>query len=78
MSIIGTGQAWADDAHTILMPGYRVVHGFLNYQVSAPVLLTVSFNNLFNKLAYTEVEGDGHAARALTGRAIKAGLKYAF
>lgn len=78
VSIIGTGQAWADDAHTILMPGYRVVHGFLNYQVSAPVLLTVSFNNLFNKLAYTEVEGDGHAARALTGRAIKAGLKYAF
>jgi hypothetical protein len=40
--------------------------------------LIVSVNNALNKLAYTEVEGDGHAARALAGRSAKATLKYEF
>lgn len=78
VSVVGTGEAWADDAHTILMPSYQVVHGFVNYQVNKAVQLSLTFNNLFNKLGYTEVEGDGHAARAITGRAVKVGLKYAF
>ena len=78
VSVIGSGEAWADDGHTILMPAYQVVHGFATYQVTSAVQASLSFNNLFNKLAYTEVEGDGHAARALTGRAVKVGLKYSF
>ncbi|WP_426195820.1 TonB-dependent receptor domain-containing protein [Massilia sp. DWR3-1-1] len=77
-SVVGTGEAWADDAHTILMPAYRVVHGFANYQVNSAVQVSLTFNNLFNKLGYTEVEGDGHAARAVSGRAVKVGLKYSF
>ena len=32
-------------------------------------LLSLSVNNLFNKIGYTEVEGDGHAARSIGGRA---------
>jgi len=78
VSVIGTGKAWADDAHTINMPAYAVVHGFFNYQVTERVQLALSANNLFNKIGYTEVEGDGHAARAITGRSVKATLKYAF
>lgn len=78
VSVIGTGKAWADDAHTILMPAYHVVNGFLNYQINAPLSLSLTFNNVFNKLGYTEVEGDGHAARAITGRSVKLGLKYTF
>lgn len=78
VSVIGTGKSWADDAHTILMPAYHVVNGFLNYQVSAPLSVSLTFNNLFNKIGYTEVEGDGHAARSITGRSVKLGLKYSF
>lgn len=78
VSLIGTGKAWADDAHTIIMPAYRVVNASLQYQVTPQATVTLSANNLFNKLGYTEVEGDGHAARAITGRSIKASLQYTF
>ncbi|MES2076501.1 MAG: TonB-dependent receptor [Pseudomonadota bacterium] len=77
-SIVGTGKSWADDAHTINMPAYQVVNAFLNYQLSAKALLSLTANNLFDKIGYTEVEGDGHAARSITGRAVKLSLSYAF
>ncbi len=78
VSVIGTGKSWADDQHTIVMPAYRSVSGFFNYQASASMLLSLTASNLFNTIGYTEVEGDGHAARAIAGRAVKLGLKYAF
>ena len=78
VSVIGTGKSWGDDAHTIVMPAYAVVHGFFNYQLGASTQLSLSANNLFNKIGYTEVEGDGHAARSISGRAIKATVKYSF
>ena len=40
--------------------------------------VALTANNLLNKIGYTEVEGDGHAARSITGRAVKVSLKYAF
>lgn len=78
MALVGTGKSWADDAHTIIMPGYRVVSAFVNYQLSERAMLSLSANNLFNTIGYTEVEGDGHAARSISGRAVKATLKYSF
>ncbi|MDQ1815833.1 TonB-dependent receptor [Massilia sp. CCM 9210] len=78
VSVIGTGKSWADDVHTIIMPAYAVVHGFFNYQLGERTQLALSANNLFNKTGYTEVEGDGHAARSISGRAIKASIRYAF
>ena len=78
VSVIGTGDAWADDQHTILMPAYQVVNGFLRYQVAAKTSMSLTVNNLFNKIGYTEVEGDGHAARSITGRSVKLGLTYSF
>jgi outer membrane receptor protein involved in Fe transport len=78
LSLIGTGKSWADDANTIRMPAYHVVNASLQYQVTPQATVTLSANNLFNKLGYTEVEGDGHAARAITGRSIKASLQYSF
>ncbi len=78
LSLIGTGKSWADDAHTIIMPAYRVVNATVQYQATPQAVVTLSANNLFNKLGYTEVEGDGHAARAITGRSIKASLQYSF
>ncbi len=77
-SVIGTGKSWADDGHTIDMPAYAVVNGYFNYQVNERVMVALSANNLLDKIGYTEVEGDGHAARSITGRSVKATLKYAF
>ncbi|WP_317204841.1 TonB-dependent receptor [Janthinobacterium sp.] len=78
VSLIGTGKSWGDDAHTIILPAYRVVNAFLNYQLTPQAQLSLSANNLFDRIGYTEVESDGHAARAISGRAVKVGLKYAF
>jgi outer membrane receptor protein involved in Fe transport len=54
------------------------VNAFANYRVTEKATLSLSVNNLFNKIGYTEVEGDGHAARSISGRAAKVSLSYAF
>ncbi|MYM69745.1 TonB-dependent receptor [Pseudoduganella sp. FT55W] len=77
-SVIGTGKSWGDDAHTIVLPAYEVVNAYLNYNLTPKTVLSLSVNNLFNKIGYTEVEGDGHAARSISGRAAKVSLSYAF
>ena len=77
-TLIGTGKSWGDDAHTIVLPAYEVVHLFANYNVTPKATVSLSVNNLFNKIGYTEVEGDGHAARSISGRAAKVTLSYAF
>jgi outer membrane receptor protein involved in Fe transport len=77
-SMVGTGKSWADDQHTIVMPAYRTVSAFVNYAVNERVTLSLAANNLFDEIGYTEVEGDGHAARSISGRSIKASLRYSF
>lgn len=77
-AIVGTTASWGDDDNTIRMPGFTVVNAFANYQLSDRAQLSLGVNNLFNTLGYTEVEGDGHAARAVNGRSVKATLKYLF
>ncbi|MFL6636635.1 MAG: hypothetical protein ACJ8HJ_30455 [Massilia sp.] len=71
-------ESSGDDANTLGLPGYTVVHAFLNTQLTPKVQLSLNANNLFNRIGYTEIEGDGHAARSITGRAVKASVKYAF
>jgi outer membrane receptor protein involved in Fe transport len=77
-AVIGTSKAWGDDANTLIQPGYTVLNAFVNYQINDRTGLSVSANNLTNTLGYTEVEGDGHAARSINGRTVKATLKYSF
>jgi outer membrane receptor protein involved in Fe transport len=78
LAIVGTGKSWGDDANTVVLPGYTVVHAFLNYQLTPKVQLSVNANNLFNRIGYTEAEDDGHAARSITGRSVKASVRYSF
>ncbi|CDG80998.1 TonB-dependent receptor [Janthinobacterium agaricidamnosum] len=75
---IGTGKSWGDDAHTIVLPAYQVLNAFINYQITPQTQISLSANNLLDKIGYTEVEGDGHAARSITGRSAKVSLKYTF
>ena len=77
-SIVGTTSSYGDDANTITMDGYVVVNPYVSYQVNDKVQVSLSANNVFNTLGYTEIEGDGHAARAVNGRTYKATLKYQF
>ena len=77
-SIVGTTKSFGDDDNKITMPGYTVINAFANYQISSSAQLGLGVNNLANTLGYTEVEGDGHAARAVNGRSVRATLKYSF
>ncbi|MDL5034223.1 TonB-dependent receptor [Pelomonas sp. APW6] len=77
-SLVGSGKSYGDDQNTITMRGYTVVNGFLSYQINPKTTVSLQANNLFNALAYTEIEGDGHAARALNGRSLRATLKFDF
>lgn len=78
VSVIGTTKSWGDDGNTLTLPGFNVVNAFVNYQVTPQVQASLSLNNLLNSIGYTEVEGDGHAARSVNGRTIRATLKYSF
>ena len=77
-AIIGTTKSFGDDKNTITMPGFVIVNPYLSYQLSSKSTVSLSANNVFNKLGYTEVEGDGHAARAVNGRTVKASMRYLF
>lgn len=77
-ALIGTGKSWGDDANTIRMPGYTVINAFANWQLSDRTLVALSVNNLNNTVGWTEVEGDGHAARSINGRTAKVSMKYTF
>lgn len=78
LAVIGTGKSYGDDANTITMGGYTVVNAFAGWTVNERTQVSLSVNNLGNVLGYTEVEGDGHAARSINGRTAKLALKYSF
>ena len=78
VSLVGTGKSYGNDGNTITMGGYTVINAFVNYQAMKNLVVGVGVNNLANTLGYTEVEGDGHAARAVNGRTVKATLRYSF
>lgn len=77
-AFVGTTKAYGDDANTITMDGYVITNLFANYRINKQTSAILSVNNAFNKLAYTEVESDGHAARAMAGRTARATVKYEF
>lgn len=78
MALIGTGKSFGDDGNTITMRGYTVVNAFVNYQAMKNLTIGLGVNNLANTIGYTEIEGDGHAARSINGRTVKASLRYTF
>ena len=78
VALIGTGKSFGDDGNTITMKGYTVVNAFVNYQATKNLIVGLGVNNLANTIGYTEIEGDGHAARSINGRTVKASLRYTF
>jgi outer membrane receptor protein involved in Fe transport len=77
-AVVGTTKSFGDDANTITMPGFTVVNPYAMYHVNDRVELSLAANNVFNAIGYTEIEGDGHAARSVNGRTLRAAVKYSF
>ncbi len=77
-AIVGTTKSFGDDQNTITMPGFTVVNPYVSYRFNDRTTVSLAANNVFNTLGYTEIEGDGHAARSINGRSFKATLKYQF
>ena len=81
VGIVGTTASKDDGpggALSITLPAYAMVNATVAYNLSANVTLALVGNNLTNKLAYTESNDGRGAARAHTGRTVKATLKYRF
>lgn len=67
-------------------PGYLQVNGFLNYKLDKGLTLSITGNNLFDRMGITEIPNAGAGvpaigattARSINGRTINAALIYAF
>jgi len=77
-AVVGTTKSFGDDQNTITMPGFTVVNPYVSYRFTPKASVLLAANNVFNTIGYTEIEGDGHAARSINGRSFKATLKYEF
>jgi outer membrane receptor protein involved in Fe transport len=79
-SIIGTTSSIdSRDGTTgkgVKMPAFAVVNAFLRYQHDSHWQATLSANNLFDEIGYTEAQGG--VARSVDGRAVKAQVVYSF
>lgn len=81
VGIVGTTKSQDDGPAgplTITLPAYTVVNAFASYALTDKATLSLAANNLFNELAYTESNDGRGAARAYTGRTVKASLRYSF
>lgn len=80
-AVIGTTSS--KDAQTVsgleaTLPAYTYVNAFAAHELNKATTLTLSVNNLTNTLGYTEVNNERSAARSITGRTVKVGVKYTF
>jgi outer membrane receptor protein involved in Fe transport len=79
-SIVGTAKAFAQDDNQVVLPAYTVVNLFASYDIRENLTLSLGVNNAFNKIGYTEAEGQNalYVARSINGRSARATLKYSF
>jgi outer membrane receptor protein involved in Fe transport len=83
-NFVGTTESFAQDANQLRLPGYTLVNGFAQLRLNDKVQLALVGNNLFDKLALTDVTqpsipGSGLVtARALNGRTVTASVRLSF
>lgn len=86
LSFIGQSKAFAQDENKLVMNGFMLVNGFVDYTLTKGLSLNLSGNNLFNTLAITETEEGSITentvnyvrARPLPGRSISMAISYRF
>lgn len=86
LSFIGQTKAFAQDSNQLVMNGFVIVNGFVEFEVAKGLSLNLSANNLFDTLAITESE-EGNItdntvnyvrARPMPGRSLSMALSYRF
>lgn len=79
-SVIGTSSSIDNrDVNTgagVKMPAFAVVNAFIRYQYDPKLQLSVSANNLFDTIGYTEAQSS--VARSVDGRTVRANVIYSF
>ena len=86
LSFIGQTKSYAQDNNELVMNGFVVVNGFVEFGITKGLSLNVAGNNLFNTLAITEAEEGSITdnttnivrARPLPGRSLSMALSYKF
>ncbi|WP_194441302.1 TonB-dependent receptor [Pseudoalteromonas sp. A520] len=84
LSFIGTTDAYAQDSNDLEFDGYTQVNGFVSYNLSENLSLSLNVNNLFDTVGITEAEegsvpdNDIIRARTINGRTTSLTLKYSF
>lgn len=86
LSFIGQTKSFAQDANELVMNGFVVVNGFVEFAITKGLSINVAGNNLFDTLAVTEVEEEKITenatnyvrARPFPGRSLSATLSYRF
>ena len=86
LSFIGQTKAYAQDSNELVMNGFVIVNGFVEFGITKGLSLNVAGNNLLNTLAITEAEEGSITAnttnivraRPLPGRSLSMALTYKF
>jgi outer membrane receptor protein involved in Fe transport len=86
LSFIGQTKAYAQDSNQLVMNGFVIVNGFVEFEITKGLSLNLSANNLFDTLAITESEEGSITdntvnyvrARPMPGRSISTALSYRF
>lgn len=76
-SLIGTAKSFGDDQNTIVQPSFYTMSLFGNYDFNRHASLSLSVNNLFDKIGWTEYD-NGQGARSINGRTTRATIRYKF
>ncbi|MDA8930762.1 MAG: TonB-dependent receptor [Bacteroidia bacterium] len=85
-SVIGQTDAFAQDNNELVMSGYTVINGFVNFGITDKLSLSLNGNNLLDAIGITESE-DGSIidnqmnfvrARSITGRSLSASIRFNF
>ena len=79
-AFIGTTKSYTQNDNAVEMPAYMVTNLFAKYRISKQAVASLSVNNAFNKIGYTEGEPRdvGYVARSIPGRTANVSLKYEF
>lgn len=86
LSFIGQTKAYAQDDNKLVMDGFLIVNGFVEFGLTKGLSLNLAANNIFDTLAITEAEEGSITenttnivrARPLPGRSVSAAVTYRF
>jgi outer membrane receptor protein involved in Fe transport len=86
LSFIGQTKAFAQDSNLLVMDGFVIVNGFVEFEITKGFSVNLSANNIFDSLAITESEEgsitentvNNVRARPMPGRSLSMALTYKF